>query len=296
MAIPMCTSQDFVNWVCNDDLNPNYLRFALVAETDSIRRWATGSTHKTLYFPEAKAIHLLMPDRKTQDAVAEVLAAFDDKIAANRRIVASADTLRTALWEEWTDNASLIPLSSIARFVNGKAFTRDATGTGKVVIRIAELNSGIGGSTVYNDIDVAEEHLARPGDLLMAWSGSLTTARWFRDEAIVNQHIFKVIPFDKKLMWATASALDTKMVEFKSIAAGKATTMGHIQRHNLDEPVSWPELTDAQQDLGDSLWMRALQAERENERLFATRYELLPLFMSGRISVSDFGTRVEQEV
>ena len=55
-----------------------------------------------------------------------------------------------------------------------------------MVVRIAELNSGPGGSTVYNDVSVDEENLARPGDLLFAWSGSLTVRRWFRPEAIVN--------------------------------------------------------------------------------------------------------------
>jgi hypothetical protein len=66
----------------------------------------------------------------------------------------------------------LQPLSSLARFVNGRAFTKDATGTGKMVVRIAELNSGPGASTVYNEIDVDGTNLARTGDLLFAWSGS----------------------------------------------------------------------------------------------------------------------------
>ena len=48
--------------------------------------------------------------------------------------------------------------------------------------------------SVLHDIEVAEDYLARPGDLLFAWSGSLTVHRWFRPEGIVNQHIFKVIP------------------------------------------------------------------------------------------------------
>src|SRR5690606_28055785 len=126
-----------------------------------------------------------IPDLNSQRAISAVLGALDDKIAANSRVTHCADALARAQYR-----ASLsrhrVPLSSLARFVNGCAFTKNATGTGSVVVRIAELNSGIGSSTVYNDIDVPEEHLARPGDLLFAWSGSLTAARWYREEAIVN--------------------------------------------------------------------------------------------------------------
>jgi type I restriction enzyme S subunit len=261
-----------------------------------LNRWKHGSGQALLNQRILSEIAVNPPEFDARVPIAEMLGALEDKITANRRVAAGADTLRAALWQRMTDGASQAPLSSIARFVNGKAFTKDAAGTGKIVIRIAELNSGVGTSTVYNDIDVAEDHLARPGDLLMAWSGSLTAARWYRDEAIVNQHIFKVIPSDANPLWAVACAVETKMSEFQMVAATKATTMGHIQRRHLDEPVHWPELSDDERDLGGSLWTRALLAERENEQLVAARNELLPLLMSGRITVEDAEKRVEQEV
>src|SRR5690606_875626 len=133
-----------------------------------------------------------------QQAIAAVLGALDDKIAVNERIASVADELRRNLFDQYIAEASTairsVPLSSTADFIDGRAFTKEATGTGRMVIRIAEINSGPSGSTVYNDIDVPDQHLARPGDVLFAWSGSLTVARWFRPEAIINQHIFKVVP------------------------------------------------------------------------------------------------------
>jgi type I restriction enzyme S subunit len=228
-----------------------------------------------------------------QKAIAEVLGALDDKIAANRRVIDMADTLRATLWQRLCRHSEPRPLSSLARFVNGRAFTKDATGTGRVVVRIAELNSGLSGSTVRNDIDVADDHLARPGDFLMAWSGSLTAARWFRDEAIVNQHIFKVIPTEGRSLWSVACAVDSKMADFKHEAAGKATTMGHIQRRHLDEPVLWPVLNDENEAQGQAIWERALAAERENETLAKSRDELLSPLMSGKITVRDAEKRVE---
>ena len=137
-------------------------------------------------------------------------------------------------------DASPLPLIEIARFVNGKAFTKDATDSGRVVIRIAELNSGIGSSTVYNDIDVADDHLARPGRPALRMVRLLTVQRWFRAEAIINQHIFKVIPCPDYPTWIVHQVLLRKLEEFRAIAADKATTMGHIQRRHLEEPVMIP--------------------------------------------------------
>ena len=284
----MATSQDFVNWVCGTDLSSRYLRYVLVLEQESVRRFSHGTTHQTMYYPEAKAFNVLVPERRQQDAIVDVLGALDDKIAANGRVIEKADEL-AQVQSRGISSEVEVPLSSLARFVNGKAFTKDATGNGRVVVRIAELNSGIGGSTVYNDIEVADDHLARPGDLLFAWSGSLTVARWYRPEAIVNQHIFKVIPNDGVPKWLVNQAVRAKLDEFKAIAADKATTMGHIQRHHLDELVAVPTRNDVLRidGLMTGLWETALAAEVESLRLTQTRDELLPLLMSGKVRVQD---------
>lgn len=240
---------------------------------------------------DLRSVRVDLPKVERQRAIAEVLGALDDKIAANERLVSLSDALAEAHFEAATSEqrAHRLPLSSLARFINGRAFTKDATGSGRVVIRIAELNSGIGASSVYNDIDVAEDNLARPGDLLFAWSGSLTVARWFRPEAIVNQHIFKVVPVEGVPVWLINQALRARLADFRSIAANKATTMGHIQRRHLDEPVHVPAADEiARLDgLMSSLWARALAAEVETLQLAATRDELLPLLMSGRLRVKD---------
>jgi len=248
--------------------------------------------------PELRKVRIPAPDYTQQQAIAEVLGALDDKIAANDQIIATSEDLAKLIWNQETADGTAVPLSSLARFVNGKAFTKGAAGTGRVVIRIAELNSGLGGSTVYNDIQVADDHLARPGDLLFAWSGSLTVARWFRPEAIINQHIFKVIPLGEHPMWLVNQAVRARLTEFQAIAADKATTMGHIQRRHLDEFVVVPAKggIDRVDGLMAGLWDRALAAEKENQSLAQTRDELLPLLMSGKVRVRDAEKVVEEVV
>lgn len=257
---------------------------------------ASGSTvrHTSPSRIEDFVAHL--PKINTQHAIAEVLGALDDKIAANNRLVAQSDELSQAIFRSSLigDN-QMLPLSSIADFVNGKAFTKNASGTGRVVIRIAEMNSGIGNSTVFNDIEVDEKHIARPGDILFAWSGSLTLQRWFRPEGIVNQHIFKVIARDGNPNWLVYELLRDKLDYYKRVAANKATTMGHIQRKDLDELVPVPDdssLTRISAQM-TALWNKMLNTEQENLQLAATRDALLPQLMSGKIRVRDAEVVVE---
>lgn len=255
-----------------------------------------GSANPTLNRNHVHPLSVWWPPIAVQNAIGEVLGALDDKIAANHQVTSTLDALRMLLWMRESRGADEPPLSSHSQFVNGGAYTKNATGTGRVVIRIAELNSGIGASTVYNELDVPDSQVAHAGDLLMSWSGSLTAVRWYREDAIVNQHIFKVVPRDGLPVWAVACAVETKLDEFREIAAGKATTMGHIKRADLDSPVAWPEISDGLHVMGESLWDRALAAEKENLRLAATRDELLPLLMSGKITVKDAEKTVEEVV
>ncbi|MEU4008091.1 restriction endonuclease subunit S [Streptomyces pseudogriseolus] len=299
MGVPMATSQDFINWVCGPEISSRYLHYILLMEQESVRRFAHGTTHQTVYFPEAKAFHVCIPDRAGQERVVAVLGALDDKIAVNEGIAATADELSGEIFRyamtTSPDRFAECPLSETAQFINGRAFTKDATGTGRMVIRIAEINSGPGNSTVYNEIEVSDDHLARPGDVLFAWSGSLTVARWFRPEAIINQHIFKCVPKHGNPHWLVSQLVHRKIDDFRAIAADKATTMGHIQRRHLDEPVSVPkpdELTALDSRIAP-LWERALLAERESLSLAALRDTLLPQLMSGRLRVKDAEKIVE---
>jgi restriction endonuclease S subunit len=75
---PMATSQDFVNWICSGSLVPDFLKFVFLAEgRQGLLRYASGSVHQTIYFPEAKAFCICHPD-----------------VAEQMRIVRCCDELR----------------------------------------------------------------------------------------------------------------------------------------------------------------------------------------------------------
>ncbi len=65
----MATSQDFVNWVCGDAIDPKFLMYALMAEGEHIREFGKGSTHTTIYFPAALAFHVDLPPIEEQHRI-----------------------------------------------------------------------------------------------------------------------------------------------------------------------------------------------------------------------------------
>lgn len=80
MGRPMATSQDFVNWVCSEKLNPDFLKYLILAEgREGLLRYASGSVHQTIYFPEAKAFHICYPGTDEQDRIVQQCDALATK-------------------------------------------------------------------------------------------------------------------------------------------------------------------------------------------------------------------------
>ncbi|GLZ34980.1 hypothetical protein Lesp02_71670 [Lentzea sp. NBRC 105346] len=105
IGTPMATSQDFVNWICGPQISHKYLHYILMSEQDSVRRFAHGTTHQTVYYPEAKAFHVCIPERTEQDATVALLGALDDKIENNKAIASIANKLaRTKMVKLWQDH------------------------------------------------------------------------------------------------------------------------------------------------------------------------------------------------
>ena len=70
----MATSQDFVNWVCSKRLIPDFLKYIFLAEgRRGLLRFASGSVHQTIYFPEAKAFYVCHPNADQQARIVSQL-------------------------------------------------------------------------------------------------------------------------------------------------------------------------------------------------------------------------------
>lgn len=248
----------------------------------------SGSAIPSLSRRDFDAIRLKLPPLTEQRAIAEVLGALDDRIDWCRDTASRLEGILLAFCLGATEREAAV--SSLAEYVNGGAFTKHANGEGRLVIRISELNSGASNNSKYADIEVPEEQTAYPGDILFSWSATLDVFRWTGDEAIVNQHIFKVMPNGDFPAWLVYAKLRESMPAFQKIARDRATTMGHIKRGHLKQvqvQLPAPERLAEMQDLGDALWEQHLRVHREARLLAAMRDALLPKLLSGELRIED---------
>lgn len=93
----MATSQDFVNWVCSERINPLYLLAAFRASKQYLVAKSTGSTHKTIYFPVAKRFHVYMPPLSEQARFGELMRLVWRQKDAAEQQVSAADRLFSSL-------------------------------------------------------------------------------------------------------------------------------------------------------------------------------------------------------
>lgn len=291
-VVSLC-SMEFAVLTANG-CDPDFLKYFIESE-DIYGRLGetmngTSSSHQRVALDDLLALRGKLPPLATQRRVAELLSLIDERLLVLRSLSNTlSETIKTAceFSIEERKGSDFIPLPQAVRLVNGGAYTKGATGTGRMVIRIKELNSGPSESTVYNDITVPEEKTAYPGDVLFAWSGSLGVWRWYSDEAIVNQHIFKVLAAEHPV-WLGWVHILRELETFRDIAAGKATTMGHITKDHLERtqvPVLAPEELEELRQKVEPMWDYQLAIGRQLVALEGLRDFLLSRLVTGELRV-----------
>jgi len=146
-------------------------------KTCDFRAVVSGSSQPLLTQRAIASIPVAIPPLRQQVRIATVLGALDNRIDSNRRLAGLLEETAATLFrarfvdfvgvEEFEDSEmGSIPrgwraggLTDLARFVNGKAFTREATTYGRPILRIKELNGGVADATPRSDIEVADDHL-----------------------------------------------------------------------------------------------------------------------------------------
>jgi type I restriction enzyme S subunit len=182
-------------------------------------------------------------------------------------------------------------LDEIARFLNGLALQKypPAGDRSLPVVKIAQLRAGNTSDADRASADLDADYVVEDGDILFSWSGSLECVLWAGGKGALNQHLFKVTSATHP-RWLCYLGVHAHLADFRRIAAGKATTMGHIQRHHLSEAklaVPHAQLMEAMsatfQPMLESVWRRKV----ESRTLAALRDTLLPKLISGELRTED---------
>lgn len=192
-------------------------------------------------------------------------------------------------WVNNLDNYEESSLSKIANYINGLAMQkyRAKNEIGLPVIKIKEMNEGITDNTERCSSNIKEDYIIKNGDILFAWSGTLCMTIWAQGKAGLNQHIFKV-QSKKYPKWFYYLWTEYYLDKFVEIAAGKATTMGHIKRKELDTAkvkIPIKKEMDKMDRIMQPMLDKYINNKINNETLKQVRDTLLPKLMNGEIDL-----------
>lgn len=270
-------------------------------------------------------LEVQVPPLSEQLAIAETLDALDDKIELNRRMKATLLDTAQILFKSWftrfdpvraksaggsanfpdrvrdlfptsfvnseigqiPEGWQVLSLDQIANFLNGLVLQKYPAQENRSLpaIKIAQLRSGSTDRADRVSAAIDPSYIIHDGDIIFSWSGSLECVMWAGGPGALNQHLFKVTS-DLYPRWLCYLGVLSHIEGFRHIAAGKATTMGHIQRRHLSEaklPVPPRNQLVAMGSflapLVESIWRRDVQSRT----LAELRTALLPVLISGQV-------------
>jgi type I restriction enzyme S subunit len=276
------------------------------------------------------------PDRHTQTKIGRIYFELSAKIELNRRMNETLEGIARAIFKSWFVDfdpvrakaegrdsrlhkhiADLFPdsfvdselgqiskdwtiqgLDEIAIFLNGLALQKypPKDGQSLPVIKIAQLRAGNTNRADKASIDLDPDYIVADGDVLFSWSGSLECVLWAGGPGALNQHLFKVSSTDYP-KWFYYLCIHEHLENFRHIAAGKATTMGHIQRHHLSDAkvvIPNPAVLQAAGNMMEPIINRITHLRIESRALATLRDSLLPKLISGELRVKDADRFVEE--
>lgn len=301
-------------WVCGTGCL--LVRLGDAAEVDSAfvsyrlgapdaREWivnhAVGATMPNLNTSILSALPLTLPSYAEQRAIAEVLGALDDKIAANSRLATTADELAGTLFRRAVADADFgtatfddvaevggggTPSTKVADYWDGEipwASPTDITRLGGLPY-LFDTARGITAMGLAN----CSSKLYPAGSILMTSRATIGAFALAQVPTAANQGFIVVIPPDETLRYWLFHEMRDRVDEFLTHANGATFlelsrgTFRRLQVRQASRAVMEAFSTRAR-----DLHAAAAGTLKENTALAATRDALLPALMSGTLRVRD---------
>ncbi|MFF2488043.1 restriction endonuclease subunit S [Microbacterium sp. NPDC058062] len=284
-----------------DGVDSRIVKYALDASLPNLLAGVSGSVFPNLSRDQILRHRVPVPPRAEQQAIAEVLGALDDKIAANAALAATATQLasaefraaaRGAAWGPTFDEIANVsgggtPSTKNPAFWDGDVFW--ATPTDMTALAGPYLESTARTITSAG-LDACSSRLFEPGVIMMTSRATIGALAVNNVPTAVNQGFIVVEPNDSQMRWWLFHEMESRIDEFISWANGATfleLSRGTFRRLKVRVPTD-----DALQAFAASvtpLHDAARAALIENCTLAATRDTLLPQLMSGKLRVRDAG-------
>lgn len=227
-----------------------------------------------------------LPPLPEQQAITEVLGALDDKIAANRALVATADALARAFTNECLADSTTTQLCDLATITMGsspKGTSYNESGEG-VVLYQGMKDFGIR-SPLPRVWTTEPGRLAHAGDILMSVRAPVGTLNRATEECCIGRGLASLTAHQPNALFHLLLGQQTLFAPFN----GDGTIFGSINKRQLHAlPIRIPSagLTELEAKTAP-LEAQVASALSESATLAALRDTLLPALMDGTLRVKD---------
>ncbi|WP_084721773.1 restriction endonuclease subunit S [Rhodococcus marinonascens] len=257
---------------------------------------AAGSTVLHLNVADVRTFKLAaLPTIAEQRAIAEILGALDDKIAANRKLIRTADALaltlvRSRLSDSATVAVSEVALVTMGQSPPGESFNEEGNGT-----VFYQGNRDFGFRSPTNRLwTVDPKRMAQAGDTLMSVRAPVGELNVATEPTCIGRGLASLRSEvgQPSILFHTLKASSRLWEPFES----GGTVFGSIngkELNNLQIPVCEGNLEELETGLSE-LDSVVRSAEAESQTLAVTRDALLPRLMSGELRVRDAERQVEE--
>lgn len=254
----------------------------------------SGSAQPSLNRNYIASFPVSLPSHHEQRAIAEVLGALDDKIAANTKFAVSADSFLAALFHQLTRDASFITLGEVAT-VN-PATSKPVLGGS---LRYIDISSVGQGTFVFPDVSAWDDAPSRARRHIQSGDTLWSTVRPNRrshalvlsdDDLLVGSTGLAVLrPRDIGFAYLYEATKTTAFTAYlENVAEGSAYPAVRANRF-IEAPLKWAAASEREsfEAIAAPLRQTVHSLTEENLTLAATREALLPHLMSGKLRVKD---------
>lgn len=269
-----------------------------------VQSLAAGSTVPHLNVADVRTLDVgQLPGMPVQRAIGEMLGALDDKIAANRSVVAGGLELLNFRFESARRDVAKRMLSELAQVMLGGTPSRRVDGywggdvrwinsgacNSRVILSASEMITRVG-------LEKSAAKILPAGATCVAITGAtLGQMGWLAAPMAANQSVVGVVAPPEDRLWLHL-AVRAERDQLMGWATGGAQQ--HVNKNSVGSLAVSYDSASAKNfgKVNRPLMERVVLSEGENEVLSATRDELLPLLMSGKITVKDAEKTVEEVV
>lgn len=235
-----------------------------------------------------RRLKVSVPPLREQKAIAAVLGALDDKIAANTRLIKTIDELATALASRTLGSGAEIPLLELAEITMGSSppgKTLNESGEGIVFYQgIRDFRVRHPERRVWTDAPV---RFAEKLDTLFSVRAPVGRVNIATERSCIGRGLASL-----------RSRLGTPYTLFHAVKSSRiwqqfnseGTVFGSINRKQLEAvTINWVASREVERIEADLASLEKLlrAATSMNESLAATRDALLPLLLSGKLKVKE---------